>query len=149
MGIDTKADIEDAPRHPFIHMLRRFHFWLVWLSFALLSAAGWMRMVDSITDQYWLNLAGVVPGPVYLAITGALWGLMGLVAAFWLLVRPASGRAAASIIAAGIALTYWLDRLFVDQAPLAGSNAPFALLLTLFWLAAVAIALRPWKVFGR
>ena len=149
MGIDTKADIEDAPRHPFSRMLRRFHFWMTWLSFALLSAAGWMRMVDSITDRYWLNLAGVAPGPGYLAITGALWGLAGLAAAVWLLVRPTSGRAAASIIALGVALSYWIDRLFIDQAPLAGSNAPFALLLTLLWLAAVAIALRSWNVFGR
>lgn len=147
MEIDRETRSEKSFVRSARSKMQRIQFWMVWLSFAVLSVAGWMRMIDSITDWYWLDLAGVWPGPNYLAGSGGLWGAAGLVAAVWLLVRYSSGRVAATFIALGIALTYWIDRLFIGQAPQAGSNGLFALLVTLLWLAAVAQALRSWEVF--
>ncbi len=116
---------------------------LAWLLLVLFSAAGWLRMIDSLADWQWLNLAGVQPGPLYLVISGALWGLVGLAAALWMLFRRPWGRMAGLSAAVVIALTYWLDRLLFDRAPGSQSNIGFALLMTVQLLLVVILGLRP------
>jgi hypothetical protein len=117
--------------------------WLLGIGFALFTLSGWARMIYSITDWYWLNFAGVKPGPLYLAITGGVWGLAGLVALTWIVMRKAWFRLVGSAVALLFALTYWMDRLFVITAPDSGNNTAFAVLLTFFGLAYALLALQP------
>ncbi len=63
---------------------RNLALWMLTLGFLLLSFAGFLRMVNSILNWYWLNFAGIRPGPGYLVISGGLWGLAGLAALIWL-----------------------------------------------------------------
>jgi hypothetical protein len=117
---------------------------LLYLSFFLFSLAGWLRLGRTIADWYWLTYAEVYPGPWYLALTGAVWGALGLAAVLVLYFRYRWGRLLALAAALLMALMYWLDRLLVSQAPLAGSGAVFAALATLLLLAMAAALLRPW-----
>lgn len=115
--------------------------WIAWGMLLLFSAAGWMRAVDAWTDWRWLSLAGTQPGPLYLILSGALWGLVALAGVIGLLLRLKYGRAIALIAAVVLALTFWLDRIFFSHAPGSGGNTPFALLATLVLLGAAAAVL--------
>lgn len=118
--------------------------WIAWGMLLIFSAAGWMRAVDAWTDWSWLSLAGTQPGPLYLILSGALWGVTGLAAGLWLLLRLKYSRPAALIAAFLLALTFWLDRIFFSHAPGSGGNTPFALLATLVLLgSAVAVLTTP------
>lgn len=97
-------------------------------------------MLASILDWYWLDQAGITPGPLYLTISGAVWGLAGLAALVWLLFRLPWYRLVALGVALFIALTYWIDRLFVAQNP---QNLVFAAGFTLFCLAFAILVLKP------
>lgn len=117
--------------------------WVLWAGFAYIAIAGWVRLVSAIADWYWLNFAGVTPGPLYLAITGGLWGIVALVALVWMVLRRPWHRLAGASAALFFALTYWIDRLFVSTYPGGAGNTPFAIFLTLFLLACVFLILRP------
>lgn len=115
-------------------------FWVMWLGYLYVCASGWMRVLDAITDWYWLNLAGVTPGPLYLVISGAAWGLAGLAALLWLFFQWPWHRLVGLGAALFFALTYWLDRLFVAQNP---QNLAFAAGFTLILLLYVFGVTRP------
>lgn len=120
-----------------------YRFWAAWMLLALFSAAGWMRMVDSLSDREWLELAGVQPGPLYLIISGGLWGAAGLIAVIWLLLRRQPGKIAALAAAIFFAASYWIDRLLFSRAAGSESNTAFALLMTFSLLAVVILGLIP------
>jgi hypothetical protein len=124
---------------------RRWSLTVLLAAFLLFSLAGWVRMLSSIERWYWLNFAGVAPGPLYLAITGGLWGVTGLAALAWVGLRRQGWRLAGSAAALFMALTYWADRLlFMDRG---GSlpNEVFAGVLTVLGLGFALVTLRPWK----
>jgi len=114
------------------------------MGFLVFAAAGWMRMIDSIADWYWLTLAGVSPGPLYLALTGALWGLVGGIALVWLVFRLPRLRLVSFSAAVLFAVSYWADRLFVRN-PETASNDVFAGVFTVILLGFAFWAIRPDK----
>jgi hypothetical protein len=99
-----------------------------------LSLMGWSRMILALADRGLLMEIGVSPGPDYLAVGGAVWGLLGIAAAVLLYVPRRWARLA--VFASGVlfALSYWLDRLILVRAPQAQANWPFALSFTLVLL---------------
>ena len=136
-GLETNI----SPRP--VRLKRSISLWALWAGFALISLLGWMRMVDSIQDWYWLNVAGVDPGPLYLAVTGGLWGLVGLLALIWMLLDRPWSRLVGLAAALLFALTYWIDQLFIANRDSAGANLPFAALFTLLCLLYAVLTLRP------
>lgn len=121
----------------------RFHR-LVAFGFLVFTAAGWLRMIDSIADWYWLTLAGVSPGPLYLALTGALWGLVGGFALVWLLFRLPRRRLVSFSAAVLFAASYWADRLLIRN-PETATNDSFASIFTVILLCFAFWAIRPDK----
>jgi hypothetical protein len=117
--------------------------WVVMVGFAFLSLSGWARLVISMQSWYWLNRAGVDPGPAYLAVSGALWGLAGMAAFWWIWTQrrgyPLAGAAAALFLA----LTYWFDRLVFSRPDGADVNFPFALAATLLGMVFTIWVLNP------
>jgi len=99
-----------------------------------LSLMGWSRLILSISDRDILLELGLVPGPFYLAISGAAWGVLGLAAAALLYVSRRWARWAVFLSGLLFALSYWLDRLFLVRTPQAQANWPFALFFTLVLL---------------
>jgi hypothetical protein len=119
-----------------IHLPRRYR-WARVIHLAgllYLSLMGWSRMILALADRSLLMEVGVFPGPDYLAVSGAVWGLLGLAAVVLLYVPRRWARMA--VFAAGLlfALSYWLDRLILVRTPQAQANWPFALSFTLVLL---------------
>ena len=111
--------------------------WVVVLCFLFLSLSGWVRLVVSIGESFWLAKAGVIPGPVYLAVGGALWGLAGLFAVVGMFRRRLFPRIKWAILGAALfyAATYWIDRLVFSRTDGSWVNLPFAILITFLGLA--------------
>jgi hypothetical protein len=82
------------------------------------------------------------PGPIYIGISGAVWGLAGIFL-LWSIARGERWTRYALLIASGLyAAWIWVDRLFV-QAQMR-SNWPFALSMTIILLAfTIAVVLNP------
>ena len=118
-------------------------FWLAILAvlFLLLVAAGWLRFAQAWQSWDLLVKIGVKPGPLYLLLGGAAWGLVGLLAAvgLWFGWRGVIG--ATWVAAVFYPLTYWLDHLLIAHAPEVLTAWPFALVVTVLWLGFVLINL--------
>lgn len=93
----------------------------------VLSLSGWLRLQQSLARWDDLSQAGLQPGPLYLAITGALAGLAGLVVciALWRRSRWAPGLTIVVLVSCIIWL--WVDRLWIARSPAALTNWPFLL----------------------
>jgi len=111
------------------------------------SLSGWIRMLYSILSWYWLDYAGVEPGPLYLAVTGGLWGLMGLAALVWVWRRSPGYRLAGLAGALIYAAMYWIDRLLFAGSENVLHNTTFAAAATILGLGYVLAALEPWQEF--
>ena len=118
--------------------------WVLFFGYALISITGWVRMIQTFIDWGWLLYAQVWPGPFYLAATGALWGVVAMVAVIWLWLRRRGARLAAFGTALFLALTYWDDRLLVFALNQYGANTLFAVGLTLIGLVFAGAVLQPW-----
>lgn len=132
-----------------LRLQRGLRAWMFILGMALFSAAGWMRMIDTLADWYWLEqVAAVTPGPLYLAITGGLWGVAGLVAAVWAFLRLPRWRSGGLAMVVFIASTYWADRLLLTRAEDGFFNAGFAALLTIAGIGLALLLLWPFRKRG-
>lgn len=126
---------------------RGLRTWMFVLGMAVFSAAGWMRMIDTLTDWYWLeSVAAVSPGPLYLAITGGLWGVAALAAVIWVFLQLPRWRSGGLTMVVFIASTYWADRLLLTRAEDGLVNAGFSALLTIFGIGQALLLLWP---FGK
>jgi hypothetical protein len=117
--------------------------WVLCLGFAIFALYGWARMGYAILNWYWLTFSGIHPGPLYIAVTGGLWGLAGLIALAWILLRLPWHRLVGLSAALFFVLTYWIDRLFIAADPGSSSNTLFAALFTLILLVYAILVLRP------
>lgn len=119
-------------------------FWsyLLLLAFAAFSIAGWVRLGSSIVQWNWLEQAGLTPGPLYLALTGGLWGAAGAVCVAWLLWRLRGWRVVVLAAALVLCVSYWIDRLLVAEAQGNLSNTVFVLVVTAAGLGFTALLLR-------
>jgi len=118
-------------------------YWVLYFGYALLGLYGWVCMGYAITHWYWLNYSGIHPGPLYLAVTGGVWGLVCTFSLVWIALRRPWYRLVGLGAALFLALTYWIDRLFIITNPGGSSNTLFATLFTLLLLAYVTLVLRP------
>jgi hypothetical protein len=118
-------------------------WWLKLLAFGLLalSLSGWLRLQQSVTRWDTLNQAGVQPGPLYLAVSGALIGMIALAGciAIWLRIRWAPGLTLIGL--GGWIIWLWVDRLWIAQSPDTLSNWPFLLGVCALILAGTIYAL--------
>lgn len=107
----------------------RSSFWIKLLIAGLLASAlaGFLRGIQSIHEWSWLQYLGIVPGPLYLAVTGFVWGSLALAAGIALWMKKGwSYRFARSSVFILI-LTSWLDRLFFTRFEGAWTNLPFSI----------------------
>ena len=114
-------------------------FWVRFLAliFLFLSLLGWLRLEQALLNQRLLAQLGAWPGPVYIALGGAVWGLAGLPAALGLWGRRAWSGIAARLAALVFLLTYWIDRLWFSAERMPVINWPFSLGVSIIWLVLV------------
>jgi hypothetical protein len=94
-------------------------------------------------DWFWLEQAGLYPGPLYLAINAVVWEIASLYGLFAVLHGGPNAGARGSAAALFLAVIYWVDRLLSSRG--LGEGAGYAALVTLFALAFVFVVLRPWQ----
>jgi len=120
---------------------RSFLLIVLVLGFLFFSLTGWLRLYLSILDWQLLISFGLFPGPLYLAIYGAIVGLLGVVAAVSLWLRQPWAPKAVRIGVLAAAAWYWLDRLLFTQSTSSWTNWPFSVGLTVLCLLFVFLVL--------
>ena len=111
------------------------------LGLLFFSLTGWLRLYPSIQDWKLLTSLGIFPGPLYLAVYGAVVGLFGAAAAVSLWLRRPWAPRAVQIGALAAAAWYWLDRLLFTQSPSSWINWPFSAGMTVICVLFVFIVL--------
>ncbi len=105
---------------------------LIILSLVMLfiSVFGWLRFVEGISGWMFLQEIGPAVLPLYLGVSGLIWGITGIVAAFGIWFHQ---RWALILLACGVGIFtiwYWLDRIILSANPDANSNWIFSLVMT-------------------
>ncbi len=116
---------------------RTFELWVLVLILLVGSLEGFLRLQAAIYTWSVLAGIGITPGPLYLAISGAIWGLALLVSAAGLFFRQRWAAWYTRIAAVALALAYWIDRLAFTRSAVAQANWPFMAGVTVFFLAFV------------
>ncbi len=106
------------------------------LAFCMLgiSLFGWLRLQQAVLDWDFLIQLGVQPGPLYLALGGILWGVLGLTATVSLWYRLSWSVIFTKTAALVFAASYWIDRLALGRSAASQTNLYFAIGLTLISL---------------
>ncbi len=116
---------------------RTFELWVLVLVLLVGALEGFLRLQAAVYTWGVLAVIGITPGPLYLATSGAIWGLALLVAAAGLFFRQRWAPIYSRISAVVLALAYWVDRLAFTHAADAQANWPFMAGVTVFFLAFV------------
>jgi hypothetical protein len=103
---------------------------LAWLVLSLTAWNG-LRLISAIVQWDLLREYAPLPGPFYIAASGAFWFLVGLPLVWGLLRGKSWSRTMVIIAAVCYAGWYWFDRLTL-QFP--RPNWPFALAVSLLLL---------------
>jgi hypothetical protein len=124
---DSRLEKRRQPKRPFLLKL-------LILGFLILSWLGWSRLYETVRVWEIFEAYSTEDLLIYIAISGAVVGLIGLCAASGLLFRakwaPNIARASAILCSAW----YWLDRILLTESSTANTNLPFAIVLNLIGL---------------
>jgi hypothetical protein len=120
---------------------------LLVLSFTVFNT---VRFGAAIAQWNTLISLGVIPNPVYIALTGLFWAIcgLGLFISLWT-GRPLARKAGMGLIPL-YAVYYWLDRL-VFQGSVARENGIFAIIFTFLvvFYTYIALSLPASQIFMR
>jgi hypothetical protein len=105
---------------------RSFNLWVLALGLLASAFAGFLRLQAAVYAWDVLTHLGLQPGPLYAALSGAIWGIVSLAAALGLLLRLRWAPVFTRFGVAGLALVYWADRLLFTHSADGQINAPFA-----------------------
>jgi uncharacterized membrane protein (DUF2068 family) len=109
------------------------------LSFAVIHL---VRFGTTLAEWTFLASLPLTVSPIYLAATGLIWGVVGLVLypGLWFGKRWAKNTVFFAALVYG--LYYWLEQLFIMDSPLRNSNWPFQIILSIVLLALTAWMIR-------
>ena len=95
------------------------------------SLLGWLRLLVAVGG--WDYLGEIAPAvlPVYLAISGMIWALIGMVSAVGIWFRKRWALILLACAVASFTIWYWMDKLLLSANPEANSNWGFSLVLTI------------------
>ena len=117
---------------------------LVWLVL-ILAVLHLTRLEQSLAR--WEFLRTTLPfSPIYLAINGALWGLVGLVLTWALWFGKVWAPRLLSIAALLFTVSYWFERVVMSGSPNRNINWPFAVGVNLLVLVFIIWQIRRKKV---
>jgi hypothetical protein len=123
-------------------MKKIFLLFFLELVLLLFSLEAWLRLQQAIVNWTYLISLGAVVLPLYLAVSGAVWGIVSLAAAVGLWLYQRWAVMGTGIGSALFTVWYWLDRLFL--APAAGgsqANVWFAVVVNVVLLVVVYLNL--------
>ena len=109
---------------------------------AVFTAVMLLRAWSALREWGFLARLPMTASPLYLALTGALWGLLGLRVMWWLWRGDQRAPAAVSTLTLGYVLYYWADQLLVMASPLRQSRWPFSAAVSAAAVIAVFLILK-------
>ncbi len=119
---------------------RPFLLSLVSWTFIFIILMAWLRFFGAISNSSFITLLGMRPElPIYLMLSGFIWGLIGLPVVWGLWRRRPWTLKAVWVAAIFYALSYWLERIFLWED---AQNWPFVLAVTIIWLLIIIWALK-------
>ncbi len=133
MGSNVEMRTDLSPQRPG----RTFELWVLVIILLVGAFNGFLRLQAAVYTWSVLATIGITPGPLYLALSGAIWGLALLVAAVGLFFRQRWAPLFTHVTVIVLALAYWLDRLVFTRSADAQVNWPFMAVVTVFTLAFV------------
>ncbi len=97
----------------------------------VVSLLGWLRLLVAVGG--WDYLGEIAPAvlPVYLAISGMIWALIGMVSAVGIWFRKRWALILLACAVASFTIWYWMDKLLLSANPEANSNWGFSLVFTI------------------
>ncbi len=104
-----------------------FDLLLTIFGFCVVSLLGWMRFSNALWLQDLLAEYHLTVSPLYLALSGAAWGILSLFTALWLALRRRGAPMVSGLTATVMVVWYWLDRLLLTQSEAANANTWFAI----------------------
>jgi len=113
-------------------------FSVTFLLYLVLCLTAWSGLRLASAIQWWGTLLefAAPPGPLYIAISGAVWLVAGIGLLWGIWQAKTLIRVALAGVGAGFVLWYWCDRLLLQASR---ANWPFALGTTLLLLVLVMI----------
>lgn len=99
-------------------------------------------MSAALNNRDLLTQFGAQPGPLYLILSGAAWGLLGLAAAALTFVRRLALRRVVFGLALVFVLSYWLDFFLFTHSADELITWPFSLGVTVLGLVYTAWAMK-------
>jgi hypothetical protein len=117
------------------HVPRPFSVTLLAVTVLIFTSLGWLRMIEAIRLWSLLTDLPLSVSPLYLASSGAFWGLVGLPLVWSLYWGHRWVSRPVQFAAPAYALYYWFDRLFLAQDIAIAVRWPFAVGLTFILLA--------------
>ncbi len=119
---------------------RPFLVTLLAITVLTLTIGNAVRLTGALASWDTLAEFASPPGPLYIALSGLFWALLGAVLCPALWFGWAWGRPAASLAGVVYILYDWADRL-AFQSAVPNPNWPFAAVASLLWLALLFSAL--------
>lgn len=118
-------------------------FWLVTLilAFLLLSLMGWLRTEQVILQRRFLATLELYPGPIYIAVSGAIWGIGGLLSSLGLWLRKKWSRTISLMITLLFTAWYWIDEFLFSPLSASRPNLLFRIAVTIISLSYIFIVL--------
>lgn len=118
-----------------------FELKILIIGMLILSWFGWLRLQQVI--KYWdfLLLLCLQPSPLYLAVYGAVCGLIGMASAITLWLRWYWAPQLTYLTALIYVSWYWLDRLLLTRSVASQANYPFAVGVTILGLGCIFVIL--------
>lgn len=129
MSNNQVPDPDSSPTTEQRRIKRPFLVTLLAVLVLIISCINLIRLIEAI--RMWDFLA-ILPGvsPLYIALTGLFWVLVGFPLAWGLWRGHPQAPLATHILVLVYALYYWFDRIFIAQTVNATSNWLFAVIVT-------------------
>ncbi len=121
---------------------RPFLFKVLAFTLLIISLTGWLRLTQSLYQWQYLMKYEILPGPLYIAISGCLIGLVaGLgVVAFWLRLQWAKTYLQVSLVL--LTVGWWLDYVLFTHNSTAFTSLPFRVVITIVYLGFIFLYLQ-------
>lgn len=110
---------------------RPFLAWFLMLESLLFSIIGWLRFQQALVYWDWFQPPFLSVSPLYLVISGVLWGVVGLTAVLMLWFRWHPAQLFAHLAVGFYVLWYWTDRMLLTASSDAQANLVFSIMVTL------------------
>lgn len=128
---------------------RPFPLKVLALGLVVFSILGWMRFSQGISEENMLATITAAPLPIYWLITGAIWGLIGIVSAVFLWLRYTWSLWLIGVGTGLFTLWFWLDKALIQSNPDRWSNWLFIAIIfvvALVFIYSTLVYLHPEKL---